>query len=637
RGDGEHALKSNFIYCLQQSAAGDIMMGTTRGAYSYNRRDDNFTPLPGMPLNNWYSSLLEDKQGIVWGGTYGNGVNYYNPHTKTGGNLRYDAKDKTSLGSDRINSIFEDSRHNLWFATEGGLCKFNRNGHFTRYTTKNGFPTNFILSGLEDSKGQLWISTSRGLVCFNPLTEQITTYTRNDGLLNDQFNFSSAFKDSNGQMYFGSVKGLIFFRPDAFIKNTFTPPVYITGFQVYNQELGIAKKGSPLQKSISYTDKIVLDYNQSTFSIDFASLSYTAPERLEYAYKMEGLEKDWTYLKTNRKAYFTQLAAGTYTFKVKASNSSGTWNEHEATLLIQVLPPWWASPWAYALYALAALLIAFILIRNYHRRVEEKNARKIERLEIAKEKEIYEAKIGFFTNVAHEIRTPLTLIKGPLESILHKAGAIPEIKDSLRIMERNTNRLIDLTSQLLDFRQTEINGFHLHFEKEAVSELLEETYTSFKPLAEKKNLRFSLSMPATPLYAFVDADAFNKILANLFSNAVKYSESRVEINLLPFGAGDTYFTIEVKNDGFLVPPAMSEKIFEPFFRLRETEKQKGTGIGLALSRSLTELHKGSLCLRPAENNLNVFSLTLPIQQNNAPAPPAGDAKENPLPAINTHE
>lgn len=635
---GEHALKSNFIYCLYQSAGSDIMVGTTRGAYSYNRRNDNFDLLPGMPVNNWYSSLLEDKQGIIWGGTYGNGVNYYNTRTKTAGNLRYDAKDKTSLGSDRINSIFEDSRRNLWFATEGGLCKFNRNNNnFTRYTTKNGLPTNFILSGLEDASGQLWISTSRGLVCFDPQTEQITTYTRNDGLLNDQFNFSSAFKDSSGQMYFGSVKGLIFFRPDAFIKNTFIPPVYITGFQVYNQELGIAKKGSPLKKSISYTDKITLDYNQSTFSIDFASLSYTSPERLEYAYKMEGLEKDWTYLKTNRKAYFTQLAAGTYTFKVKASNSSGMWNEHEATLLIQVLPPWWASPWAYALYTFAALLFAFILIRNYHRRVEEKNARKIERLEIAKEKEIYEAKIGFFTNVAHEIRTPLTLIKGPLEKILRKAGAMPEIKDSLHIMERNTNRLIDLTNQLLDFRQTEINGFSLHFEKEGVSELLEETYTSFKPLAEKKNLRFSLSMPATPLYAFVDADAFNKILANLFSNAVKYSESRVEINLLPFGAGDKCFTIEVKNDGFLVPPTMSEKIFEPFFRLRETEKQKGTGIGLALSRSLTELHKGTLCLRPAENNLNVFSLTLPIHQNNAIPPAAGHAKENPLPAINDHE
>ncbi len=406
-GSGEHDLKSNFIYCFYQDIAGDIMIGTTRGAYRYNRHDDNFTLLPGMPLNNWYSALLEDSHGIIWGGTYGNGVNYYNTFTHQGGNFMYNARDRNSLGSDRVNCIFEDSHRNLWFATEGGLCKFDRgSNNFHRYTTNEGFPTNFILSLLEDHAGNLWISTSKGLVCFNPVTEQLTTYTRNDGLLNDQFNFNSAFKDGKGQMYFGSVKGLISFHPDAFIKNAFIPPIYITGFQVYNKDPGIAKEGSPLKKSITYTDKIVLNYNQSTFSIDFASLSYTAPEMSEYAYKMEGLDKDWTYLKTNRKAYFTELSAGSYTFKVKASNSSRVWNEHETTLAIEILPPWWASIWAYAVYTLVSLFIIYSLIRNYHRRVEEKNARKIEHLEIVKEKEIFEAKIEFFTNVAHEIRTP---------------------------------------------------------------------------------------------------------------------------------------------------------------------------------------------------------------------------------------
>jgi len=617
-GNGPNAMKSNFIYCLYRSPAGDIMLGTTRGAYVYNRQSDDFTPLAGMPVYNWYSSLLADGDGTVWGGTYGNGVNYYNARTGTGGNLRYDAKDTGSLASDRVSSIFEDSRHALWFATEGGLCRLDRaTRRFTRYTTRNGFPTNFILSLLEDNDHRLWISTSKGLVCFNPVTEQLTTYTQNDGLLNDQFNFSSAFKDAGGRMYFGSVKGLVSFRPEAFIKNTFIPPIYITGFQVYNQELAIGKRGSPLTKSITWSERVVLNYNQSTFSIDFASLGYTAPHRLEYAYKMEGLEKDWTYLKTNRKAYFTELAPGTYIFKVKASNSNGDWTGREAALVINILAPWWASGWAYAVYGLAVLLIAYFLIRQYHQRVEEKNARKAAQLEITKEKEIYEAKIEFFTNVAHEIRTPLTLIKGPLEKVMRKAFSIPEIKDSLRIMERNTNRLVDLTNQLLDFRQTEIKGFRLHFEEEAITELLEETYTSFKPLAEQKNLRFHLSAPAKPLQAFIDAEAFNKILGNLFSNAIKYAESLVEVALLPGAAEDTCFTITIKNDGFTIPADMSEKIFEPFFRLRETEKQKGTGIGLALSRSLTELHKGKLCLLPPDKGLNVFSLTLPIHQQDA--------------------
>jgi ligand-binding sensor domain-containing protein/signal transduction histidine kinase len=616
-GSGEHSLKSDFIYCIYKTAGGEILLGTTRGAYTYNRKTDNFTLLPGMPVYNWYSSLLKDDEGIIWGGTYGFGVNYYDTRTKKSGHYRYEAGNRHGLSSDRVNSIFQDSEKNLWFATEGGLCKFIRaSGDFKRYTTANGLPTNFILSLLEDEKKNLWISTSKGLVCFNPRTELLDTYTKDNGLLNDQFNFSSAYKDRNGRMWFGSVKGMISFLPSAFIKNSFIPPVYITGFQVYNKDLAIAKKGSPLKRSITYTDRIVLNYNQSTFSIDFASLSYTAPEMSEYAYKMEGLDKDWTYLKTNRKAYFTELSPGKYLFKVKASNSSRVWNERESTLAIEILPPWWASPWAYTLYILAGAWLIYFFIRNYHHRVEEKNRRRMEHLETAKEKEILNAKIEFFTNVAHEIKTPLTLIKGPLENVVRKAGSVPEIKDSLRIMERNTNRLIDLTNQLLDFRQTEIKGFGLNFVNANISELMEDTWLSFRPLAEKKGLRFLINLPSSRLFASVDIDAFNKILSNLFSNAVKYAKSEVYVCLLPFTEQDHFFTIEIKNDGYLIPYEMKEKIFEPFFRLKETEKQKGTGIGLALSRSLTQLHKGLLDLKkPAGDNLNVFFLTMPFRQD----------------------
>jgi len=331
---------------------------------------------------------------------------------------------------------------------------------------------------------------------------------------------------------------------------------------------------------------------------------------------MDGLDKDWTYLKKNRKAYFTDLSSGTYVFRVKASNSSGLWSQKETKLIIEILPPWWASKWAFFIYVLVALLLVTYIVHNYHKRVEEKNRRKFELLEIAKDKEIFQAKIDFFTNVAHEIKTPLTLIKGPLEKVMKKSEAIPEIQNNLAIMERNTNRLVDLTNQLLDFRQTEIKNFSLSFVRANITELLEDTYLNFKAVAEQKNIFFKLDLPKEPLHASIDLDAFNKIVNNLFSNVIKYAERKAVVQLLPFHSTDNCFAIEFKNDGLLIPAEMSEKIFEPFFRLRQNEKQKGTGIGLALARSLTELHKGELKLKGPENHLNVFVLTLPVHQEN---------------------
>ena len=614
-GTGPGMLRSNFIYCIYKTPQGAILLGTTRGAYQYNRSKDNFSLIEGLPVN-WFSSILQDKNGILWAGTYGNGIYFYNNKTKQAGNFRYAPADRQSIGSNRVNSIFEDSQARLWIATEGGLCLFDPSeNRFRTYTINDGLPSNFILSLLEDNEQKLWVTTSKGLVCFDPAKGAIKTFTKDNGLLNDQFNFSSAYKDAKGRMYFGSVKGLISFDPSLFTSNSFIPPVYITGFQIFDKDIMIGKKGSPLQKSITYTSQLVLKHNQSTFSIDFAALGYTSPEMTEYAYKMEGLDKEWTYLKANRKAYFTELPPNNYLFKVKAANSSGVWNQLETTLAIEIRPPWWLSPWAYAAYTIAALFIIIYSIRNYHRSIAEKNRRKIEQLEIAKEKEIFQAKIDFFTNVAHEIRTPLTLIKGPLEKVIRKAGDQPEIKDSLRIMNKNTERLIDLTNQLIDFRQTEIKGFSLSFVQASISELLEETFISFKPLAEQRRLSFTIAMPLQKIHAFIDVEGFTKILTNLLSNAVKYALSKVHITLAATRPGDQFFTIEIFNDGFLIPIEMKEKIFEPFYRLKETEKQKGTGIGLALSRSLTQLHKGVLELRPAVGEMNHFTLLMPIHQD----------------------
>lgn len=614
-GGGASSLRGNFILTLHQLRSGEILAGTPLGLFRYVKAGDHFMAVAEAPGDNFIYSIVEDHNGMIWLATIGNGVLYYNTKTGMRGHLLHDSANINSLPSNIVNNVFEDSRQLLWFATEGGgLCRYDQaSKQFRRYTTRDGLPSDFVFKVLEDSKGHLWVSTSRGLTCFDPLTGSMKVYTRANGLLSDQFNYSSGFKDKDGRMYFGSVRGLISFNPDEFTTNNFVPPVYITGFQVNHKELPIGQPGDLLGQSIIQTRQITLPYDASTFSIDFAALSYTAPEMTEYAYKMEGLDRNWTYLTANRKVYFTGLASGTYEFTVRAANSSGAWNSTVTQIQIRILPPWWLSPWAYLAYSVLITFVILYLVRNYHRRTQEKNERRMELLEHEKEKELYQSKIEFFTNVAHEIRTPLTLIKGPLEKVIRKAGDVPDLHNNLRIMERNTDRLVDLTNQLLDFRQTETRGFSLSFTPVNISELLEETYSNFKPLAEQHNLQFTLDMPEQPLHSQADADALNKIFSNLFSNAVKYAANRVYIQLLPV-LSQGYYTIGVLNDGYLIPIDMKEKIFEPFVRLKRTEKTKGTGIGLALARSLAQLHKGELYLAEPVDNMNNFVLKLPLLQ-----------------------
>lgn len=615
KGSGPGDLQSNFIHCITKTRKGDILLGTTIGAYQFDSVHHQFHPIATMPLNNWYSYIREASDGTLWAATYGNGIRFFHPGTGQSGNFMYQPDAKGTLPDNRVNSIYEDSRKQLWFATEGGLCKWNgKDSSFQNYTIADGLPSDYVLSILEDSSNNIWISTSKGLAMLASGTSRFTVYTTANGLLSDQFNFNSAYKDPAGKMYFGSVKGLTIFQPDAFSDNPFVPPVYITGIEVFNQELIIAGKDSPLKKAIIYTSHISLPYDQSTISIDFAALGFSAPEMIAYAYRMKGLDDDWVYLSKNRKAFFTRLKPGNYVFEVKAAASNGSWSPTPTRLEIEIMPPWWATNWAYFFYTLAAASALVYILLAYHKYTEAKNKRKYEQLEAAKEKEIFTAKIEFFTNVAHEIKTPLSLIKGPLEKVMKKAAGITEIANNLSIMERNTNRLIDLTNQLLDFRQTEINSFSLNFIHVNISELLAETFNSFKPLAEEKGLRYHIRYPSKEIFAYIDTDAFKKILYNLFSNAIKYAHRQANITLHEVSGNDQFFRVTFQNDGFTIPEDMQEKIFEPFFRMQETSSEQGTGIGLTLSRSLAQLHGGAIIVSPCPGGGNIFSLQLPLRQ-----------------------
>ncbi|WP_200942781.1 two-component regulator propeller domain-containing protein [Dyadobacter sp. Leaf189] len=605
---------SNFIVTLYKTRSSDILVGTWSGLFKYNRDTDDFTPVTFV--NTQVQSIHEDKKGTLWVASYGGGIFYFNPKTGLKGRIQYDAGKKSGLPDNYINSLYQSKNGDFWFCTEHGLSRYNAvTQKFRNYRIEDGLPDNQVFRVVEDDLGNFWISTSRGLSMLNSKTGRFTNYNEANGLPSEQFNYNSSFKNDDGTLFFGTVAGLISFKPGSFNTNNYVPPVYLTGIQANNQELRIGGKDSPLTQSPVYTGWIRLPYDRSSLSFDVAALSYVIPEMNSYKYKMEGFDSQWFTLTDSKKITFSKLPPGHYVLRVKGANNDHVWNSREARLNIDILSPWWATSWAYLLYGLIVAAIGITVFRYYHLAMGEKNKREIEAIEIGKEREIYNAKIDFFTNVAHEIRTPLTLIKMPLDKLLADQKADAETFENLTMINKNANRLIDLTNQLLDFRKAEANNFSLNFTKTDINELLGDVFSTFRPAAEQKNLSYKIELPRIALQAFVDIEACKKITSNLINNAIKYADNSVKVKLLPFSSDDLLFHIEFTNDGFIIEEEDKDKIFEPFYRVAASQKQEGTGIGLPLARSLAELHKGKLELRRQDMQLNTFLLSLPIHQD----------------------
>ncbi|WP_316812285.1 two-component regulator propeller domain-containing protein [Pedobacter heparinus] len=610
---------SDFVLCIYVTRDSTLLIGTAyrgSGLFTYNTKNKTFRRIQEIPYNSYVFDIKEDHKGNIWTASVSQGAFYYNPKTGKHGNIRFGDRVKNKIINEfQIYGILEDSNHAMWFTTGGGgLIKLSPDGKTVKkFTTENGLPSNIMFRMLEDDSKRLWISSLKGLICFDLRTEKFKIYTQSNGLITDQFNYNSAYKDTNGKMYFGSVKGMIAFNPKEFGQKETDPHIYITGLQIDNKEIAPGIKNGPLSKSILYTDTIVLSHNQTNFSIEFAALNYSSPEVTRYEYLMQGLDKNRTYLSSNRKAYFTDLSAGDYTFIVRAKSNVGSWTGKERLLFIKILPPFWKSYTAYFFYAVVLAISLFWSIRYYHRYLERKNLHKLQRFEHEKEKEIYQAKIEFFTNIAHEIQTPLTLILGPVERMIKKTAEDAGIKKSLLMVEKNAKRLDELTSQLLDFRKTEMDQFGLNFVNTDISHLLREQIAAFKHEAEKNNISLHLELPKKDVIVFADREALVKICCNLISNALKYAASTATVRLNAVAPTDEQFTIRFNNDGKGIPDEYRERIFEPFFRLRNSDKS-GTGIGLSLAKTLAELHNGSLKLVSGDVDLVIFELTLPVHQ-----------------------
>lgn len=612
-GHTPHSLNDNSIFSICRTSAGEIYLGTLFGLLRYNRTQDSFDCIPELNGKFVYD-IKEDSYGNLWLATYANGAYCYDVSARRWKNYVFDAEDERSLPYDKVLSVFEDSYRQIWLTTQGGgFCLFHPDTEtFTRYGLKDGLPNDVVYQIVEDDDRFLWLTTNNGLVRFDPKTMEMKVFSTANGLPTNQFNYRSGFKDEAGNIYLGSINGFVAFDPRTFAENRQVPAVAITDFLLFNKEVSVGETDSPLKSSITFSDKVVLTADQNSFSFRIAALSYQAPRMNKLMYKLEGFDEGWLTIGESPLVTYSNLGYGDYVFKVKGSNSDGVWNEQETSLHLSILPPFYLSGWAYCFYVLFFMGCLVCVIFYFKRRNYRKQHRQMEMLEQEKEREVYHAKIDFFTNVAHEIRTPLTLIKGPLENIILKKEVDSETKEDLYIMKQNTERLLNLTNQLLDFRKTETRGFRLNFTECDVVAVLRETYLRFTSLAKQKGLDFILELPQECFMADVNQEALTKIISNLLNNGVKYASTYLRISL---ETDEKVFHIRTFNDGEMIPDTMKEEIFKPFVRLdKEDEVTTGTGIGLALSRSLAELHQGSLMMEKGEE-VNCFCLTLPVNQD----------------------
>jgi ligand-binding sensor domain-containing protein/DNA-binding response OmpR family regulator/nitrogen-specific signal transduction histidine kinase len=608
----ELGLNESSIYAICEDQNGKIWIGNGWGVFTGDKNEMRFIRKEQFGLN-FIFDIVEDADGYIWVATMGNGVYKYNLKTEQIEHFLHNIEDETSLSSNSVSNITETSDGNIWLSTDrGGICRYNRTeNNFTSFSIAQGLPDDVAYKILEDKNRNLWFGTNNGLVKFNPETKTIKVFTKNDGLPGNQFNYKSALATSSGMFYFGGLDGLVEFNPYQFSENTFIPPVYITKLTVFDKEMNLHSEGSPLTKSIIYTDKIVLNHNQSNIRFNFVSLSFTAPFANKYAYMMENIDNDWIYTDNSHGVSYAKLPPGKYKFKVKASNNDGLWNEEGTSIQIEIKPPWYRSKLAYFMYFLISVLIFYSVLHWYKKRNEQKNFEKQRLFETKKEKELYKSKLDFFTNIAHEIRTPLTLINGPLESMMEMEIQDEEITKNLKIMSRNTSELLDLINQLLDFRKVDSDNFMVTFNMTNISSLLRDFYSRFEVSALQLKKKINLTLLPEDVFAPVDRNAITKILNNLFLNAIRYSDYLIEIELKN---DDQYFIIIFNNDGQLIPSELKDKIFDPFFQVNRNKDTTSTsGIGLSLARSLVKLHNGFLYYE-SHDQLNSFVLKLPFNQ-----------------------
>jgi signal transduction histidine kinase/ligand-binding sensor domain-containing protein/DNA-binding response OmpR family regulator len=639
-----NSLSDDRVWEIYEDRRNNLWIGTLNGGLNrFDREKHIFYRMQtgeNSIHSNYVCAFAEDAQGSLWIGT-GNGIDVLDNQN----NITYYSSYAGQISVNNIISLFRDSRGLMWIGTRDGLNVFDpTKKSFQFFRTEQGLPGNTIQNILEDGQGHLWISTNHGLASItvtydktNPISIRCVNYDELDGLQGTEFNENAALKTSKGEMIFGGSNGFNLFQPSLIKTERVKSAIVLTDLQLFNKSVVIGEKisGRPiLLKSVSETSGIKLRHNENILAIEFAALNFSNPEKIKYAYRLDGFNNDWVYTDGRmRKAIYTNLDPGSYTFRVKASDEDGQWNNNsETTLAISIRPPFWKTPWAFILYALAIALALWLARRIVLERARMRFEVERQRQEAERIQQVDALKTKFFTNVSHEFRTPLSLILSPLDKIVKKA-ADPEQKKQLQLVQRNAKRLLNLVNQLLDFRKMEVQDFSIHLTRQDIVHFTRDIVYSFSDISEKKDIALTFTSVLDSLETYFDKDKLEKILFNLLSNAFKYTPGggkvSVELDYLKEEKSNAQIALRVKDTGIGIAPEMHEKIFERFYQLNVPGdiQSSGSGIGLVITREFVKLHGGTIKIESEPEKGTSFTVLLPVKEVHEPISLNGNGAE----------
>jgi len=677
------SISSDIVISMLEDRKGTMWFGTFLGGLNQMVGDKFIRYQPDVNNPNSLSNksiygLVEDKQQNLWIGTLGGGVDKLDvtrknfrrhdignsPGLSSNFILSMYSKDSnlvylcSSLGIDLLNTttniispVFKntsqrdklsdliiynsliDRRNQLWIATDNGINVYNPEQNAISYINRsNGLPSDQVVSLVEDNSGNIWAGTRNGLACIycstNSKTHKyeytVVSFDENDGLLSSIFNQNAAFKNKQGRIYIGCTKGYTVFDPKTIHFNTTVPKPRFTELLIGNDEIQPGEKHKNrvvLDKSFTHKNKMVLNYDEKNFTINFSALSYIHPEKNHYRYKLKGFDEDWTETSNGiGTASYSNLNQGTYQFIVYASNNDNVWSTEPLIMEIVVKPPFWFTWWATIIYILLGITLLWYIV-NFNLRKQKREFENTHRMREAQQlHEMDEMKFRFFTNISHEFRTPLTLIIGPVEKLLREIKS-EEHQTMLSIIQRNANGLLELVNQLLDFRKLDVQKDTLNISVGDVVAFVKDICYSFTELANRKSINFSFSTSISELQMDFDPEKIKKIVSNLLSNAFKFTPNGGKIDLTlsliqQMNDNKKLFKITVSDTGIGIPAKDLERIFERFYRVENPENghQTGTGVGLHIVSEYVKLHKGEIGVESNPGKGSTFTILIPANQ-----------------------